>query len=289
VIRFAAGLAIAVLTFGLVACGKSDGSSDASRSPDTATTASDSATLIPASPSAVVGTSASPGAPSPSAPVALTDIAGVNGEKEISELAQLGAIDPTSGTFEPGSPIKRRDFIRWLVKANNALWSDTPAHRVQLADKTETSAFPDVATTDPDFPYVQGMQDAGYSVGFPDKTFKPDQSLTREQMFAIKNVFDRGNVDPGLAKDLTYARTTALAPWKDRAAISKTYVAAIATGSGGGNDSFALVYGASSIFKPQQAVTRAQAAVAVSTVGDHVFAGSTKRTAAQVLAASPAP
>jgi hypothetical protein len=146
-----------------------------------------------------------------------------------SSRSQLGVVDPTSGAFRPGAPIKRREFIRWLVKANNVLWADTPAKKVNLADTTETSVFPDVATSDPDFPYIQGMQDAGYSVGFPDKTFKPDQALTREQMFAIKNVFDRGSVDAGLVKDVNFARNTAMGPWKDKATISKTYVPGIAT------------------------------------------------------------
>lgn len=218
-----------------------------------------------------------------------TDIAGINGEKEIATLAQLGVVDPPSGTFDPGAPIKRREFIRWLVKANNVLWSDTPAKQLKLADKTESSSFPDVSSADSDFPYIQGMQDAGYSVGFPDKTFRPDQALTREQMFAIKNVFDRGSVDPGLAKGIDYARNAAMPPWKDKERISKTYVAAIATGAGGGNDSFGRVYGASSVFRPQAPVTRAQAAVLVSVVGDHQFYGGAPRTAAQKALASPTP
>jgi S-layer homology domain len=257
------------LTLGPVACSKADN-------------ASSSASPAAATPTAVSQPSAARLATAPAtAAAALTDIAGVNGEKEIDELAGLAVVDPVSGAFDPGAPVKRRDFIRWLVKANNALWSDTPGKLVKLADKTEASSFPDVSTSDPDFPYVQGMQDAGYSVGFPDKTFKPDQALTREQMFAIKNVFDRGSVDSGLAKDVVYARNTAMPPWKDKQAISKTYVAAIATGADGGNDSFSRVYGTSSFFHPQLAVTRAQAAVAVSVVGDHIFYGSGQRSAAQ--------
>jgi hypothetical protein len=137
------------------------------------------------------------------------------------------------------------------------------------------------------------MQDAGFSVGFPDKTFRPDAPLTREQMFAIKNTFDRGSVDPGLVKGIDFARNTVMPPWKDKASISKTYVAAIATGNHGGADNFALVYGASSLFRPQLAVTRAQAAIAVTVIGDHAFYGGSPRTAAHALAAlaspSPAP
>ncbi len=279
--------ALLTMISGLSGCSKGANASDqASSSPVAAPSSTASATVsAPLTGSASVSTAPS-GAETTASPAALSDIAGVNGEKEVTELAQLGVVDPTSGTFDPGAPIKRRDFIRWLVRANNALWSDTPTKLVKLADKTEASYFSDVSTSDPDFPYVQGMQDAGYAVGFPDKTFRPDQPLTREQMFAIKNVFDRGSVDSGLTSKIDYARNTVMPPWKDRQAISKTYVAAIATGSNGGSDSFGRVYGASSLFHPQMEVTRAQAAVLVSVEGDHVFYGGAQRTAAQALAAS---
>jgi hypothetical protein len=211
--------------------------------------------------------------------VSFADISGVNGAHEVTQLAMLGVVDPTNGAFNPGAPIKRREFIRWLVKADNALWRDQPGKEVRLGDSTDKPAFPDVPTSDPDFPYVQGMQNAGYSVGFPNGTFRPDEPLTREQMFAIKNIFDRGSVDPGLSKDLNYARNTAMPQWKDKASISKTYVAAIATGTNGGADSFARVYGASALFHPQEAVTRAQAALLVSVIGDHTFYGGATRTA----------
>jgi len=247
---------------------------------------------------AATATAASPETPSPApqaaSPVATTasgaygDISGINGEQQIKELAALAVVDPTSGAFSPGAPIKRRDFIRWLVKADNALWSDLPAKQVRLGDATDKPAFPDVPASDPDFPYVQGMQNAGYSVGFPDGRFRPEEPLTREQMFAIKNIFDRGSVDAGLTKDLHYARETAMPQWKDKEAISKTYVAAIATGTSGGADTFARVYGASALFHPQLAVTRAQAAVLVSVIGDHTFYGGATRSAANPPAAPTA-
>ncbi len=293
---FASGAMIVLaIALGLGGCTKNDSTTtnDASGSPAASpvalpTGASDASSAPVAAGSSTLPIAASPGAASTPA-VALTDIAGVNGQKEITELALLGVVDPVSGTFNPGGPIKRRDFIRWLVKSNNVLWSDTPGKQVKLADKTESSSFPDISTSDPDFPYVQGMQDAGYSVGFPDKKFRPDQSLTREQMFAIKNVFDRGSVDPGFVKDIIFARNTAMPAWRDKQSISKTYVPGIATGAGGGAQSFALVYGTSSLFHPQIAVTRAQAAVLVTVVGDHAFYGGAPRTAAQALAATPAP
>jgi hypothetical protein len=277
--KIATVMLVAALAAG---CSKTDtSSSGATSAPDAAAT-SDGSTPMASD----VSPSASPLAAGSSAP-SFTDVSGVNGEKEIVGFAQLGVIDPVSGAFHPGAPVKRREFIRWLVKANNVLWAGTPAKRINLADSTENSAFPDVKTSDPDFPYIQGMQDAGYSVGFPDKMFRPDDPLTREQMFAIKNVFDRGSIDVGLTKDLTYTRT-AMAPWNDKASISKTYVAAITTGDAGGATSFALVYGSAALFRPQRPVTRAQAVVVMSVIGDHSVFGGAKRTLDEALAAAAA-
>jgi hypothetical protein len=278
------------VALGASGCSKSDDSSaNANASPVATAEASTDATAAASPPAALPAAVPSASSVAPSAAPGYTDIAGVNGATQIAGFGALGVLDPKSGAFDPGAPVKRREFIRWLVKANNVLWADAPAKRINLADATEKSAFRDVATSDPDFPYIQGMQDSGYSVGFPDGTFEPDGMLTREQMFAIKNTFDRGSVDSGLAKSIDFARNTAMPPWKDKASISKTYVAAIATGANGGGDNFALVYGSSSLFHPQFPVTRAQAAVAVSSIGDHTFYGSGRRTVEAALAASPTP
>ncbi|MBC5809345.1 MAG: S-layer homology domain-containing protein, partial [Candidatus Eremiobacteraeota bacterium] len=145
------------------------------------------ATTVPvatASPAAVVA---------PTSAVTFDDISGTAAAVSIQRLGALGVLDP-GPHFSPGDPIKRRDYIRWLVKTNNALWSDQPSKQVHLAEKSEKSDFSDVASSDPDFAFIQGMSDAGISVGFPDKTFKPDASLTREQMLAIKSGLDRGGV-----------------------------------------------------------------------------------------------
>src|SRR5580704_14493169 len=110
---------------GLAGCTKNDNaSSDATASPGVSASASAAASPAASAPASASG-------------VSLSDISGVNGEKEITELAQLGVVDPVTGTFAPGGSLKRRDFIRWLVKSNNVIWSDAPGKRVKLADKTE--------------------------------------------------------------------------------------------------------------------------------------------------------
>ena len=77
----------------------------------------------------------------------------------------------------------------------------SPAARSMRPMRPTQSSFSDLASSDPDFRYVQGLSDAGIAVGFPDKSFKADQPLTREQMIAIKSGLDRGGVHKSYAKD----------------------------------------------------------------------------------------
>lgn len=280
-------LACAVTAAG---CSKNDQSST------TSTAASEASASPVMPPSAAVGASApsavAASAPSPLASVGFTDVDGVQGQKEIVQLAQLGVLDATAGPFHPGDAVQRRDFVRWLFKTNNAVWIDQPARQIHAADATEQSSFSDLAPSDPDFRYVQGLSDAGIAVGFPDKSFKADQPLTREQMIAIKSGLDRGGVEKSYAADVSYARYN-LPAWKDKDKVAKTYAAAVATDvqddpkDGSPKiDNIGRAFGAIAMFRPQQPVTRAQAAVALNVIGAHErFAAP--RSVAQVLTVTP--
>ncbi|MDP9105190.1 MAG: S-layer homology domain-containing protein [Candidatus Eremiobacteraeota bacterium] len=286
-------LACAVTVAG---CTKTDRSSTTT-APDASAAPVSSAvpeTVPSAAPATIASQAPVTSAPSPLPSVGLTDIDGVQGQKEIVQLAQLGVLDVTSGPFHPGDPVKRRDFVRWLFKANNAVWADQPSRQIHPADATAQSSFPDLASSDPDFRYVQGLSDAGIAVGFPDKKFKADQPLTREQMIAIKSGLDRGGVEKSYAADDSYAHYN-LPSWKDKALVSKTYAAAVATDvqddpkDGSPKiDNIGRTFGAIAMFRPQQPVTRAQAAVVLNVIGAHErFAAP--RSVAQMLTATPGP
>lgn len=126
--------------------------------------------------------------PSATASKGFTDIAGAFGEKEIKDLVKVGVLDTSSGTFNPTKPITRAEFIEWLVKSNNAIRPKKDF--IRTAEPGTPSSFTDLAESNPYFKYIQGMADAGWTIGFPDKTFKPDGILTREQMIGIKNPID---------------------------------------------------------------------------------------------------
>jgi hypothetical protein len=285
----------------LGACTRSNNSSaEASSSPEASVTAgitspmaSASAALAQPSPAIGGGT-----------PVAYTDLASTFGEKQITDLAALGAFGTPSGTFNPNGTISRGDFVKWLVLANNAIFANLPSKQIHPS-QSATSSYPDVATSHPDFPYIQGLYDAGFAVGFPDKTFKPDAALTHEQMIAIKESVDRGGVQSYYIANWD----STMPDWKDKDQIDNVFRGAIAEDSG--LDRTAVVnwshpnlvienvpraFGAIAMFRPQEPVTRAQAAVVLWKMGAHTdhIANPTPddvpRTAADALAPpSPTP
>ena len=139
------------------------------------------------------------------------------------------------------------------------------------------AAYPDVATSHPDFAYIQGVYDAGFAIGFPDKTFRPDANLTREQMIAIKESVDRGGVD----KYYVSFWDSTMPDWKDKQQVNKQFRGAIAEDAG--LDHYAMAqrmpvlvignvprsFGAIAMLRPQQPVTRAEAASILWKIGAH--------------------
>jgi hypothetical protein len=214
--------------------------------------------------------SATPAA-SGSAAGQFTDLTDVNGAVQIQQLAQLGVFEQNSGDFIPNNPITRGEFVRWLVNANNAIWASDPS-KVINPSQAAVSSYPDVSTSHIDFPYIQGMYDAGFSIGFEDKTFRPDDPLTREQMIAIKENLDRGGVDPQYATSWEQA----MPQWPDRDSIDPQFRGAIAEDSAFDllNPTVAVenierTWGPLGMFRPKAVVTRAEAALCIWKIGAH--------------------
>lgn len=208
------------------------------------------------------------------APVTFEDVKGVFAEKEIIQLAQLGIFDTTSGKFNPQAPITRAEFVRWLVRANNAIFAASPDKTLRLPE-TGKATFSDVPPTHPDFRYIQGMTNAGFVIGNDAKTFNPNQILTREQMLAIKVALDhRVAID----------RYTGGAPggWTDSNKISKQYWPAVYVESVFQNNAnVGRTFGTIKTLKPQAPVTRGEAAVCISAIGNNLSGFTTAEDALQ--------
>ncbi len=192
------------------------------------------------------------------ATVTFTDISGVEGESAIRALGQLGVLDSTTGEFRPHDPIKRRDYIRWLVKANNVYFKQG-ASRIRLAE-TAAATFVDVPPTDPDYKYIQGMADTEYLVGYDKTHFKPDKLLSREEMLAILISRDtRGQ----------YSMNTGPPSFSDGDQVSKVYrkyINADFNEWNGSKGQTSRIYGAVKTLHPLANATRADAALAVDVI-----------------------
>ena len=195
-------------------------------------------------------------------PVAFEDISGVLGEKQITQLGQLGVFDTTAGKFNPQAPITRAEFVRWLVRANNALFAGSSDKSIRLPE-TGTATFSDIPPTHPDFRYIQGMTDAGYLIGYDEKTFKPDQIITREQMLAMKVALDR-------KVPIESYKGGAPVGWTDSNKISKKYWPALYVESVFQNNAnIRRTFGSIKTLNPQTPVKRSEAALCISAIGDN--------------------
>lgn len=210
-------------------------------------------------------------------PVAFDDIKGAIGEKEITQLGQLGVFDTTSGKFNPQAPITRAEFMRWLVRANNTFFAGSADKTIRPPEEDGKATFSDIPPTHPDFSYIQGMANAGFPIGYDEKTFKPDQILTREQMLAIKVALD--NRVP-----MESYKGGPPAGWTDGNKISKKLWPAFYTESVVlNNANIGRTFGSIKALNPQAPVKRAEAALCISAISDNVAGFTTAEDALQKL------
>jgi hypothetical protein len=207
--------------------------------------------------------------------------------QHIQDLAALGVLSvesnaaksntATTNQFEPNKIITRREYARWLVAANNAMYANNPAKQIRLASSSGQSAFSDVAKTNPDFGQIQGLAEAGLipsplSGDSTEVLFRPDAPLTREQLILWKLPLDTRQALPGA--NLEAVKQT----WgfQDVGKIDpKALRAVLADFQSGEQSNIRRVFGYTTLFQPKKPVTRESAAAALwyfGTQGDGVSA-----------------
>ncbi|MCP2730890.1 S-layer homology domain-containing protein [Limnofasciculus baicalensis] len=196
--------------------------------------------------------------------------------ESVEDLAALGVLtltpsntktnsDITQTQFEPNKTITRREYARWLVAANNKIYANKPGLQIRLAATTDQPAFQDIPKTDPDFPTIQALADAGLipSPLSGDATavqFRPDAPLTRENLILWKVPLDTRQVLPASAID-TVQQTWG---FQDTAKIDpKALRAVLADFQNGERANIRRVFGYTTLFQPKKSVTRAEAAAAL--------------------------
>ncbi len=183
--------------------------------------------------------------------------------------------------FQPSAAITRGQFAKWLVKANNKFYQNSPGNKIRVATSSSTPAFQDVGLQNPNFAEIQGLAEAGLipSVLTNDNTqvlFRPNAPLTREDLIRWKVPLD---VRKGLTNtDLNTLKET----WNFRdlnKVNPETFAALLADYQNGDRSNIKRVFGFTTLLQPQKSVTRAEAAASLWNFGTQ----DTGITASEIL------
>jgi S-layer homology domain len=196
-------------------------------------------------------------------------------QQYVADLTQLGVLkvrskpgadlETTNTLPAPNKAITRREYARWLVAANNQIFASRQAKQIRLASESSEPAFSDVPKTDPDFPAIQGLAEAGLipsslSGQTKDVKFRPDAPLTRETMIFWKVPLDTRQILPATNIEAVKDKWG----FQDASKIdSQASRAILADFNNGDLANIRRVFGFTTLFQPKKSVTRAEAAASL--------------------------
>ncbi len=180
-------------------------------------------------------------------------------------LAKLGVFTPLTQTFQPNAVTTRREFIRWLVTAQNKVYANRPALQIRLTTTSTTPVFKDLPQRDPDFGAIQGAAETGLipsplSGNATTTMFNPNAPLTRETLLLWKVPLDMRRSLPTASVD----SVKEVWGFQDAARINPMALKAVlADHQNGELSNISRAFGYTTLFQPQRSVTRAEAAASL--------------------------
>ena len=181
----------------------------------------------------------------------------------LKDLTQIGVL--TSADTSPNRAVTRREYARWLVAAHNRITGTKPTQQVKLATTDTKPVFQDVPTTNPDFPSIQGLAEAGLipSPLSGDATavlFRPDAQLTREQMILWKVPLDTRQTLPNASLDAVKQTWG----FQDAGKVDpKALRAVLADFQNGEQSNIRRAFGYTTLFQPKKTVNLGEVATAL--------------------------
>jgi hypothetical protein len=219
----------------------------------TATTASTPNSQLP-TPRSPLPESAST-KPSSSTPTATADY--------LTDLTKIGVL--TSKDTAINRVVTRREYARWLVAAHNKITGAKSTQQIKLAATDTKPIFQDVPNTNPDFPSIQGLAEAGLipsplSGDATSVLFRPDTPLTREQMILWKIPLDTRQPLPAASLDAVKQTWG----FQDAGKVDpKALRAVLADFQNGEQSNIRRVFGYTTLFQPKKTVTLGEVAIAI--------------------------
>ena len=227
-------------------------------------------TPTPTSPKPLVTSPTPSVSPTPSTKPISSNFLPATTAEYFTDLTKLGVLtnadtNPTGKIAPTNRVVTRREYARWLVAAHNKINSAKPTQQIKLPTTDTKPAFQDVPATNPDFPSIQGLAEAGLipSPLSGDTTtirFRPDAPLTREQLILWKVPLDTRQSLP--AASLDAVRQT----WgfQDAAKIDpKALRAVLADFQNGEQSNIRRVFGYTTLFQPKKTVNLGEVAIAI--------------------------
>ncbi|WP_373546801.1 S-layer homology domain-containing protein [Chamaesiphon sp.] len=181
----------------------------------------------------------------------------------LKDLTQIGVL--TSADTTPNRAVTRREYARWLVAAHNRITGTKPTQQLKLATTDTKPAFQDVPSTNPDFPSIQGLAEAGLipsslSGDATSVLFRPDALLTREQLILWKVPLDTRQPLPAASLDAVKQTWG----FQDAGKVDpKALRAVLADFQNGEQSNIRRVFGYTTLFQPKKTVNLGEVATAL--------------------------
>ena len=192
-----------------------------------------------------------------------------NDDEEDSE-PQPKADIPGPNEFRPNRAITRREYARWLLSVNNKFYAGQRNRKIRLGVTSSTPVFQDVGTKDPDFAAIQGLAEAGIipsplTGSSTTVTFRPDAPLTRKDLLLWKVPLDTRQPLPQATPDAVEEAWG----FQDAGKIEpRALQAVLADYQNGDFANIRRAFGYTTLFQPDKAATRAEAAAVLWRIGN---------------------
>jgi S-layer homology domain len=193
-----------------------------------------------------------------------------NSTDYLADLTKLGVLTSTDSTAvgktaPSNRVVTRREYARWLVAAHNRITGTKPTQQLKLATTDAKPAFQDVPSTNPDFPSIQGLAEAGLipsslSGDTASVLFRPEAPLTREQLILWKVPLDTRHPLPAASLDAVKQTWG----FQDAAKVDPQALRAVlADFQNGEQSNIRRVFGYTTLFQPKKTVSLGEVAIAI--------------------------
>ncbi|XP_051122907.1 uncharacterized protein LOC127245855 [Andrographis paniculata] len=192
-------------------------------------------------------------------------------------LSALQVLKVIEEDVQPGDLCSRREYARWLVSASSALSRNATSkvYPAMYIENASELAFDDITTEDPDFSSIQGLAEAGliasklsrrdmYPSVEEDSSplhFSPESPLSRQDLVSWKMALEKRQL-PVVDKKTLQQSSGFIDTEKINPDAWPSIVADLALGE---QSIITLAFGYTRLFQPDKPVTKAQAAIALST------------------------